>query len=98
MTAGKLMISCRLATELIEKKHHAGLSWRERVLLPLHLALCDACRQYQVQSSLLEKLFHTKQQEDDDTNLFLSPDENTGRLEWQILQKIDKQEGLSQGH
>lgn len=95
--AGKLMISCRVATELIEKKHCAGLSWRESIQLPFHLALCGACRQYQVQSSLLEKLFKTKFQDDDAFNPPPHLDEIAGRLERQIQHKLDEQEGPSQG-
>lgn len=95
--AGQLMISCRVTTELIEKKHRARLSWRESIQLPLHLAICDACRQYQVQSRLLEKLFKTKRRNDDAYCLPPLLTENAERLERQILQKLEKQQGLSEG-
>ena len=93
---GQLMISCRMATAWIEKKHRTELSWRESIQLSLHLALCDACRQYQVQSSLLEKLFKIKQQ-DDAPGLAPACEENTERLEQQILYEIEEQKGLSKG-
>lgn len=88
------MISCRMATAWIEKKHRTELSWRESLQLSLHLALCDACRQYQVQSSLLEKLFKIKQK---DHASCVTPhfEEDAERLERQILRKLDEQKGLS---
>lgn len=93
--AGKLIMSCRMATELIEKKHRARLTWQERVQLPLHLALCDACMQYQAQSGLLERLFNARQQDDVASNSPQLPDELAGQLEWRILKKLDEQEARS---
>lgn len=92
--AGQLMISCRLATELIEKKHRTRLSWWESMQLPLHIALCEACRQYQVQSGVLEKLFKARLHEDA-SDLASVSDEKADRLEQQILKKIEEQEGAS---
>lgn len=57
-----LMLSCKRATELIEKKSILGLSWRENVQLKVHTKMCDACSHYQKQSkeidNLLEKHLH----------------------------------------
>ena len=58
-----LMLSCKRATELIEKKSILGLSWRENVQLKVHTKMCDACSHYQKQSkeidTLLEKHIHS---------------------------------------
>jgi predicted transglutaminase-like cysteine proteinase len=50
-----LLLSCRQATELIEKKLHGQLSWREEVQLKAHKMICEACSRYEQQSSLIEK-------------------------------------------
>ena len=55
-----LMLSCRKASELVEKKLHFGLSSKEKFQLFLHLSMCDACKAYQKQTILLDKLL-TKQ-------------------------------------
>ena len=50
------MLSCRKATELIEKKLHAKLSRRERVQLKWHKSICDACTLYEKQVVFIEKV------------------------------------------
>ena len=59
-----LFLSCLKATELIEKKFHYKLSFKERLQLKLHKTMCDACSNYEKQSHALEKgmeSIHTKQ-------------------------------------
>ncbi|HJV19806.1 MAG TPA: hypothetical protein VJ552_08010 [Sediminibacterium sp.] len=51
-----IMLSCRKATELIEKQFVAKLSLKERVQLNLHKSICDACTAYENQSRLLNDL------------------------------------------
>lgn len=51
-----IMLSCRKATELIEKQFVAQLSLKERVQLNLHKSICDACTAYEKQSRLLNDL------------------------------------------
>ncbi len=51
-----LMLSCKKATELIEKKSLVGLSWKENVRLRMHTTMCDGCTAYQKQSLLIDKL------------------------------------------
>lgn len=54
-----LFLSCFKATELIEKKFHVRLSYKERLQLKMHKSMCSACRLYEKQSSVLDKaLFH----------------------------------------
>ncbi|WP_282778434.1 hypothetical protein [Phaeodactylibacter xiamenensis] len=45
-----LMISCKKATELTEKKLLGSISAMESLQLFMHRALCKACRRYGVQS------------------------------------------------
>jgi predicted anti-sigma-YlaC factor YlaD len=51
-----LMLSCKKATELIEKKLHFKLSKVESVQLVLHKSMCEACKAYEKQSQLLDKV------------------------------------------
>lgn len=50
-----LFLSCLKASELIEKKFHFKLSFRERLQLRLHKTMCSACTMYEKQSTILEK-------------------------------------------
>jgi len=50
-----LFLSCLKATELIEKKFHVKLSFKERLQLSLHTMMCDACSMYEKQSAIIEK-------------------------------------------
>ena len=50
------MLSCKKATELMEKKSLVGLSRKENMRLHMHTALCDGCTAYQKQSLLIDKL------------------------------------------
>jgi hypothetical protein len=51
-----IMLSCRKATELIEKKLHAKLSRRERIQLKWHNSICDICPLYEKQVIFLDKV------------------------------------------
>lgn len=57
----KLMLSCKKATELIEKKRIAGLSFGERLQLNFHKRACKACAAYEHQSDLIEKALDKQQ-------------------------------------
>ncbi|MGC9375131.1 MAG: hypothetical protein ACP5DQ_08845 [Bacteroidales bacterium] len=50
-----LFLSCLKASELIEKKLHFHLSFKERLQLKLHKMMCTACTMYEKQSEILEK-------------------------------------------
>jgi len=50
-----LMLSCKKATELFEKKQETGLSRVQNMQLHLHTSMCSACTTYQKQSKQLEK-------------------------------------------
>lgn len=48
------IISCKKATELIEKRNFIKLSAKEVVQLQMHKAICRGCRAYEKQSALLD--------------------------------------------
>lgn len=50
-----MMISCRNATELIDKRHAIGLTRMETVKVRLHTMMCDLCHRYEQQSQHLER-------------------------------------------
>lgn len=49
------MLSCKKATELIERKIYFGLPLSQRFKILLHLRMCDACKQYEKQSLLIHR-------------------------------------------
>lgn len=51
-----LLISCRKATELVEKRDIAGLSIGEKMRLHVHTSMCNACTHYQKQSKIIDQL------------------------------------------
>ena len=51
------MLSCKNATELIEKKLLIKLSFKENVQLQLHKSMCSACTAYEKQSKKMDELF-----------------------------------------
>ena len=71
-----LMLSCKRASGLIEKKANLSLNPLEKVQLFIHTGMCDACKTYEKQSkdldSILDKHIHSHQPENSKTTL--SPD------------------------
>jgi len=51
-----IVLSCKKATFLIEKRIYSRLSLIEKIQLRLHMSLCDACVKYKKQSWLLHKM------------------------------------------
>ena len=51
----KLMLSCKKATELIEKRSFVNLSFAEKVQLKMHVGVCSACRSYEKQSQVIDQ-------------------------------------------
>jgi CO dehydrogenase/acetyl-CoA synthase beta subunit len=51
-----LLISCQKATELIDKKSVMKLPLRENTLLHIHTSICNACKQYEKQSKIIDEL------------------------------------------
>ena len=82
------MLSCKTATGLMEKKHRTRLALVERMQLAFHTAMCDACRHYEQQSGLLERLFKSRETDLGSHELEEEPKE----LEAKILRKLDAQQ------
>ncbi len=79
-----LLLSCLKATELIEKKFHIKLSFKERLQLRIHLFLCNSCSRYEKQSEFLEKgIQHLANAHSHNANL--------DELKTKITKKIDSQ-------
>lgn len=55
-----LMLSCKKATSLIEKRSLIGLSFKEKVQLKMHKSMCDACSNYEKQSSTIDNLLQNQ--------------------------------------
>lgn len=53
-----LMLSCKKATELIEKRLLLKLTFKEKIQLKMHKSMCSACTAYEKQSKKLDELFH----------------------------------------
>jgi hypothetical protein len=71
----KMLLSCKKASELIEKKSGFKLSFIENLRLSIHSSMCDACSNYQKESikldSSLSKLMTENKKQDEQ---LLSPD------------------------
>lgn len=52
------LLSCRKATELIDKEFLVKLSFKEKIQLQLHKSMCSACTAYEKQSKKMDDLFH----------------------------------------
>ena len=79
-----LILSCKKATELIEKKSLVGLSWKENVRLHMHATMCDGCTAYQKQSLLIDKLLQHHITEPTSMNIEV----NTSELEYRIISNL----------
>jgi len=60
-----LFLSCLKATELIEKKLLIKLSFKEKIQLSVHKAMCDACTNYEKQSTLIDTAMKHKIEQDE---------------------------------
>lgn len=86
-----VVLSCKKATELIEKKSLFGLSWRERLQLRMHTGICGFCAIYQQQSILLDKVM--RHQMTNINELRIVPDVKNEALKTRILRSLDEQAG-----
>lgn len=50
-----LLLSCNSATLLIERKSVSPLNSIQKIQLKMHLSICDSCKRFQEQSTLLDK-------------------------------------------
>lgn len=82
----KLMVSCEIATELMEKKLRKELSVSEKLKLLAHKTLCDACSQYEKQSIFMEQLFQSKKADEEEEQI----DGRVENLQKKVLEKLDE--------
>lgn len=80
-----LMLSCKKASELIDKKSIVKLSLKEKVMLQMHTSMCDACASYQKQSKILDDLLQKSIQRSNET---LIPLFANIELKQQIISKL----------
>ncbi|MDF1517040.1 MAG: hypothetical protein P1P79_03765 [Lutibacter sp.] len=79
-----LMLSCKKATELIEKRLVAKLTSVEKIQLKMHTAVCSQCSDYENQSEIIEKCLAEIHQPNKET-LKLSSERKE-----QILKQLEK--------
>ncbi len=84
-----LILSCKKATELVEKRSIVSLSFKETVLLHVHTAICDACATYQKQSVVIDDMLKQSLHHD---RLYNYPQQNDhlNLLIDTIIEKIKK--------
>lgn len=59
-------LSCLKASELIEKKMHFKISFKEKLQLKVHKMMCDACSAFEKQTVILEKGIELQQKRNPD--------------------------------
>ncbi|GAB4123637.1 MAG: hypothetical protein OHK0045_03430 [Raineya sp.] len=72
-----LILTCKEATLLIEKREAGKISFVERIRLKAHLLMCEACRLYEKQSKIIEKVLRK-----------VSSKKNKEKLDEAVKQKI----------
>lgn len=82
-TMNYIALSCKKATELVEKKQASKLSLIENIQLKLHLNMCKTCKEYESKSVFIESILEKMQQNKPNLEL----DHN---IKAQILNKLEK--------
>lgn len=81
-----ILLSCLKATLLVEKKQLQGLTFQERIQLKGHLALCEGCKTYQIQSKFISEAL-TQKIENNNSNITISQ-EDLDRMKAFVLAQI----------
>lgn len=79
-----IMVTCKTASELTEKKLHSGLGCAEMVQWKFHTLMCSTCRRYAKESEFLGKALeetHTS------GNVLQVPDQEVEKLIRRILDR-----------
>jgi len=79
-----LMLSCKKATELIEKRLVTKLTTVEKIQLKMHTTVCSNCTTYENQSDIIEKCI-AKIHQPDTKQMKLS-----SKRKEQILKQLEK--------
>ncbi len=60
-----LFLSCRKATDLINKKSDSPLSCIENIQLSMHKSMCKACSNYEKQTNILDQAINSAVNKED---------------------------------
>jgi len=80
-----LMLSCKKAVALIDKKAEVKLKMKEKYMLIMHTAMCDVCSAYQKQSRLIDRILHAHIDSNNEVNF---PVIENKELQKQIVSKL----------
>lgn len=80
-----MVLSCRKATRLIEKKHAHGLKPLESIQLKVHTSMCSACSAFEKQSKILDEAIEEITREEKSKEVNISEDAKK-----HIISNIDK--------
>lgn len=78
------MLSCKKATELIEKRLVVKLTVVEKIQLKMHTAVCSNCSTYESQSDIIENCIAKIHQPDN------KPMKLSSKRKEQILKQFEK--------
>jgi len=78
------MLSCKKATELIEKRLVTKLTTVEKIQLKMHTAVCSNCSTYESQSNIIENCIAKIHQPDN------KPMKLSSKRKEQILKQFEK--------
>lgn len=81
------MLSCKKATELIERKQIEELDLVKEIQLKFHLAVCSACKSYSKQSKEINKILELHINRNADNQKF---NIKTKNLTHSIINKINQ--------
>lgn len=87
----RLLLSCRKATALVEKKLEVNLNKQEKLQLFMHTRLCQACYTYQKQSKKLDGLLRQQLQQTNPPATYTSqksPHKLSSKAKKRLLKKI----------
>jgi hypothetical protein len=80
---GKLHLTCKKATELIERKHLDKISFKNGIKLYFHLIICKACSTYSKHSLLIHKALERRFKKD-----VKQPEKSIDKLKEKIISKL----------
>lgn len=86
-----LMLSCKKATELIEKQNYFGLNSVEKIQLRMHTSMCNACSNYQKQSQKIDTYLEKNIQSDFPPKSPARQDIDTSGLKEKIIENLKKE-------
>lgn len=85
------VVSCEIASLLIEKKLAHALTLGEKRQLFVHKLICMACRNYEKQSMLLDMILRNRIGKDKGTYIVEKPANSLlGKIKLKIISSLDK--------